>query len=108
MQNGFIESFNGKLRDEKLNDTLFSTLHQARVELSKWRNGYNHHRPHSSLKGQTPGEFANRARGMNTPALRASAFMPIAKKTNKPLSTVRANSKLDRSFRQGHWSRSHV
>ena len=34
MQNGFIESFNGKLRDEKLNDTLFSTLHQARVELA--------------------------------------------------------------------------
>jgi putative transposase len=44
-QNGFIESFNGKLRDEKLNDTLFSTLHQARVELAAWRTDYNHHRP---------------------------------------------------------------
>ena len=49
MQNGFIESFNGKLRDEKLNDTLFTTLHQARVELAAWKNDYNHHRPHSGL-----------------------------------------------------------
>ena len=79
MQNGFIESFNGKLRDEKLNETLFTTLHQARVELATWRNDYNHHRPHSSLKGQTPAEFANRATGMNAPALRAYAPMPVAK-----------------------------
>ena len=57
-QNGFIESFNGKLRDEKLNDTLFSTLHQARVELATWRNDYNHHRPHSGLGSRTPSEFA--------------------------------------------------
>ena len=45
MQNGYIESFNGKLRDEKLNETLFTTLHQVRVELAQWRNDYNHHRP---------------------------------------------------------------
>jgi Integrase core domain len=44
MQNGFIESFNGKLRDEKLNDILFSSLRQARVELATWRNDYNHQR----------------------------------------------------------------
>ena len=62
MQNGFIESFNGKLRDEKLNDTLFSTLHQARVELSTWRNDYNHHRPHSGLGWLTSSEFANHQR----------------------------------------------
>jgi putative transposase len=55
------ESFNGKLRDEKLNDTLFSTLHQARVELAKWRNDYNHHRPHSGLGWLTPSEFAKTA-----------------------------------------------
>jgi len=59
MQNGFIESFNGKLRDEKLNETLFTTLHQARVELAQWRNDYNHHRPHSGLGWLTPSEFAN-------------------------------------------------
>ena len=60
-QNGFIESFNGKFRDEKLNDTLFSTLHQARVELATWKNDYNHHRPHSGLGWLTPSEFAKSA-----------------------------------------------
>ncbi len=59
MQNGFIESFNGRLRDEKLNETLFTTLHQVRVELSQWRNDYNHHRPHSRLGWLTPSEFRN-------------------------------------------------
>ena len=49
MQNGFIESFNGRLRDEKLNETLFTTLHQVRVELAQWRDDYNHRRPHSGL-----------------------------------------------------------
>ena len=58
-QNGFIESFNGKLRDEKLNETLFTTLHQARIELAQWRNDYNTKRPHSRLGWLTPSEFAN-------------------------------------------------
>jgi putative transposase len=49
MQNGFIESFNGKLGDEKLNDTLFTTLHQARVKLATWRKDYNHYNPYSGL-----------------------------------------------------------
>jgi putative transposase len=57
-QNGFIESFNGKFRDEKLNDTLFSSLHQARIELAAWKQDYNHHRPHSGLGWLTPSEFA--------------------------------------------------
>jgi putative transposase len=51
MRNGFIESFNGRLRDEKLNETLFTTLHQVRVELSQWRNEYNHHRPPQGSAG---------------------------------------------------------
>ena len=59
MQNGFVESFNGRLRDEKLNETLFATLHQVRVELAAWRNDYNLHRPHSGLGWLTPSEFAN-------------------------------------------------
>jgi putative transposase len=59
MQNAFIESFNGRLRDEKLNDTLFTTLHQVRVELSQWRNDYNHRRPHSRLGWLPPSEFRN-------------------------------------------------
>ena len=72
MQNGFIESFNGKLRDEKLNDTLFTTLHQARVELAAWKNDYNHHRPHSGLGWQTPSEFAKTATSAQAKAMDAA------------------------------------
>ena len=49
MQNGFIESFNGRLRDEFLNETLFTSLAQARVALGCWRTDYNEQRPHSKL-----------------------------------------------------------
>ena len=59
MQNGFIESFNGRLRDEFLNETLFSSLSFARIALMKWRQDYNENRPHSQLGWQTPGEFAS-------------------------------------------------
>ena len=58
MQNCFIESFNGRLRDELLNETLFSTLHQARMALAIWRADYNNSRPHSQLGWRTPTEFA--------------------------------------------------
>ena len=58
MQNGFIESYNGRLRDELLNETLFSTLDQARMALAIWRVDYNNSRPHSQLDGRTPTEFA--------------------------------------------------
>jgi len=53
-QNGFVESFNGKLRDECLNEEVFDTLADARKILGRWRHDYNHHRPHSSLGGLTP------------------------------------------------------
>ena len=59
MQNGFIESFNGKLRDECLNETLFEDLQHAQATLAQWKLGYNRVRPHSSLKGKTPIEFAD-------------------------------------------------
>lgn len=49
MQNGYIESFNGKLRDEQLNESWFETLHQARASLAIWRTDYNEVRSHSSL-----------------------------------------------------------
>ena len=57
-QNAFIESFNGKLRDECLNETLFSSLPDAKHELAKWREDYNNCRPHSSISNMTPKEFA--------------------------------------------------
>jgi putative transposase len=59
-QNGFIESFNGRLRDECLNEHLFSNLAQAREIIEAWRIDYNTKRPHTSLGGLTPTEFAAR------------------------------------------------
>ena len=58
VQNAFIESFNGRLRDELLNETLFRSLPHARVALNTWRRDYNAERPHSSLGWQTPSAFA--------------------------------------------------
>jgi Integrase core domain len=58
MQNAFIESFNGRLRDELLNETLFTSLVQARVARGCWRVDYNDARPHSQLGWKTPSEFA--------------------------------------------------
>ena len=57
-QNAFIESFNGRLRDELLNETLFRSLAHARAELERWRIDYNHSRPHSRLGWQTPVAFS--------------------------------------------------
>ena len=58
MQNGYIESFNGKFRDEHLNESWFQTLHQARMAVAIWRADYNEVRPHSSLGRMPPLRFA--------------------------------------------------
>jgi putative transposase len=62
MQNGFVESFNGRLRDECLNEHLFTNLPEARRLIEEWRTDYNTNRPHTSLGGLTPTEFATRPR----------------------------------------------
>lgn len=67
MQNGYIESFNGKFRDECLNEHWFQTLMQARSEIATWRQDYNEVRPHSSLGRIPPAEFAQRHRAKNQP-----------------------------------------
>lgn len=61
-QNAFAESFIGRLRDECLNETLFSSLAQARSVLSAWRDDYNRRRPHSALGNAAPEEFAEKIR----------------------------------------------
>jgi len=60
MQNGFIESFNGSFRDECLNETLFSSLGEARDQIAAWKEDYNSQRPHSSLGNITPNEFVRK------------------------------------------------
>ena len=59
-ENGYVESFNSRLRDELLNRELFLGLEDARWIVDRWRLDYNHQRPHSSLDYQTPAEFAAR------------------------------------------------
>lgn len=59
-QNGYVESFNGRLRDECLNETLFVSLGHARLVLRLWRDDYNHVRPHSGIGGLTPADAARR------------------------------------------------
>ena len=59
MQNGYIESFNGKFRDEHLNESWFETLQQARNSASIWKQDYNQVRPHSSVGRIPPAEFAH-------------------------------------------------
>jgi len=65
-QNAFIESFNGRFRDECLNDHWFTSLAQARILIAAWRRDYNEQRPHSALGYLSPAEFAARHR-VNSP-----------------------------------------
>jgi len=59
MQNGFVESFNGRMRDECLSEHLLDNLRHARQLIGAWRTDFNHNRPHTSLAGLTPAEYAN-------------------------------------------------
>jgi putative transposase len=82
-QNAFIESFNGRLRDELLNEVLSISLAHARAELAAWRADYNTQRPHSQLGWLTPEEFAvTSTRSMQRPSgaalVAGSASMAVA------------------------------
>ena len=83
-QNGFIESFNGRLRDELLNETLFSSLTQAKTALASWRVDYNTSRPHSQIGWRTPAEFA-----ATFPPRRALALRQIKGSAPTPDTIVR-------------------
>ncbi|MGY3488112.1 putative transposase [Bradyrhizobium sp. USDA 4011] len=83
MQNGFIESFNGRMRDELLNETLFFDLDDARAKIANWVADYNIRRPHSSLKYLTPAAYAAHLtatddRLRNPDQLRRSSVAPPA------------------------------
>jgi putative transposase len=83
MQNGICESFNGRMRDELLNETLFFGLDHARSGLARWVADYNERRPHSALRYQTPAAYAatltaTGARRSNPDQLRRSPVAPSA------------------------------
>jgi putative transposase len=61
-ENPFVESFNGRLRDELLNIEEFGSIAEAKVIIEDWREEYNTYRPHSALGGLTPAEYAARGR----------------------------------------------
>ncbi len=68
VQNAFIESFNGKFRDECLNQNWFVSLAKARQIIEAWRVDYNTVRPHSSLGYRTPEEFAAQIAALRSPS----------------------------------------
>jgi len=69
-ENGYVESFNGELRDELLNGELFYTLHEARVIVEGWRQRYYTHRPHSALGYRPPDPEARTFAPISVSALR--------------------------------------
>jgi putative transposase len=74
VENAFIESFNGRFRDECLNQHWFLSLSDARRTIERWRQSYNEARPHSGLGGLTPAEFVrslSQAEEPNQPRLSA-------------------------------------
>jgi transposase InsO family protein len=93
-ENGHIESFHDKLRDECLNRELFGSLLEAQIILEQWRNEYNHQRPHSSLGYLTPDEYARSAR--DTELQSAYGLLPfsIAKKTTQTTTNQPAELQL--------------
>jgi putative transposase len=83
MQNGICEAFNGRMRDEFLNETIFYDLDHARSALARWTGGYNQQRPHSALGYLTPAAFAGTLtttgdRLRNPDQLRRSPVAPAA------------------------------
>jgi transposase InsO family protein len=72
-ENGYVESFNGKLRDELLNGEIFDTLKEAKVLIERWRQHYNRLRPHSSLGYRPPGPEAT---WLKPASLRSAGFNP--------------------------------
>ena len=105
MQNGFIESFNGRLRDELLNETLFTSLAQARVALGCWRTDYNDNGPTRNSDGA-------RLPSSPSPSIRAGTWrcatpkaprqLPSLPPSNRVNPTAGANSGLDKTWGQGH------
>ncbi len=80
-ENAFVESFNGRMRDELLNETLFTSLGHVREKIAQWAHDFNHERPHSSLGYVTPAAFAAKFAKQGAASLRIAkgyATQPLA------------------------------
>jgi len=93
MQNGFCKSFNGRMRDELLNETLFLGLDHARTRIAEWADDYNRQRPHSALGYLTPAAYAANLtatcdRLRNPDQLRRSHVAPLAPRGVKKAETL--------------------
>ncbi|MEG3085124.1 integrase core domain-containing protein [Sphingomonas sp. PB2P12] len=88
-QNGFVESFNGRMRNELLNETLFFTVRQACTILARWVEDYNTERPHSSLGYATPAAFAAELKKQRA-GLNPSVASPALLRDNNGRSLVAA------------------
>ena len=92
MQNGFVESFNGRMRDELLNETMFRNMAHARTAIRELTTDYNDERPHSALGYQTPKAFAERlftATESRAAPLTSSAHLSVAPPALNSVSTHR-------------------
>ena len=78
MQNGFVESFNGRMRDELLNETLFFGIRHARTAVADWVDDYNHHRPHSAIGYQTPVVFEAKLTASENGSTLDEGFKPFS------------------------------
>ena len=85
VQNAFVESFNGKMRDECLNDHWFMSLGEARETIEAWRRDYNEVRPHSSLGNRTPQEFTGAGAALRSPT---APFEPHRREEQKQETTL--------------------
>lgn len=87
MQNGYVESFNGRMRDELLNETLFHGLDHARAVIREWAADYNTCRPHSSIGYQTPASYAETifAMGSGMPDGRDALTQPLGSLHRPPI-----------------------
>ena len=93
MQNGFVESFNGRMRDELLNETMFRDMAPARSTIRAWTADYNEERPHSALGYKTPRAFAEdlyTATDSRAAPQTSSAHLSIAPPAPNRVSTQRA------------------
>ena len=85
IQNAFVESFNGKFRDECLNEHWFVSLQDAREKIETWRRDYNEVRPHSALGNRTPEEFTGVGAALRSPT---APFEPPRGEEQKPKTTL--------------------